>query len=295
MELTLYNWQIILWDEGQMIRVVSDCTIKGQGDHIIPQKLNSLKYLFVTPNSMIGNRRCEDNIDQRTTFIVEFDELPLDEQMVFVDQIQMPYSTATYSGNKSVHFLIRLTDSISDKREYKRLAKLILLATNNKADPAPLKNSSTFTRVPFAIRKETGRIQKLLKLKKRVSQKELIEWIDSRVLKQKPSLKKRKIIKRGHWGFGEKQKNQEWSIRQLPNWILQKLINNEISEGGRNNSWFSIGCKCCEIGVPYNDSIKILEPYFSEDYYSDDDHSNFLHQDWVNAIENGYRHIETQA
>lgn len=124
---------------------------------------------FFTINPVKHHRR-DANVTAHRNFLVEIDYMPLEEQMQYILGIGLPYSTVTYSGGKSFHFIISLTEPVSAE-EYKSLYKRILEHAT-KADKA-CGNPSRFSRTPGATRASTGAYQSLHYVGNRITKEEL--------------------------------------------------------------------------------------------------------------------------
>ena len=70
------------------------------------------EYQYVTLNA-IKDRRMDDNVTSLRNFLLEFDGIPLEDQLKVVKESGIPYSAITYSGSKSYHFIVSLARSKS--------------------------------------------------------------------------------------------------------------------------------------------------------------------------------------
>ena len=132
---------------------------------------------FISINPILGVRNNE-NVTKLKTFLVEIDpknwnelsdadkEITLLDNLNYIKNIGMPYSTCTYSGNKSHHFLISLDQDIKNVEEYKFYYKWL---TNivDKADKQT-GHPSISTRLPGHIRSDTFKCQQLIEINKRI-------------------------------------------------------------------------------------------------------------------------------
>lgn len=128
---------------------------------------------FVSINPLQG-RRADANVTHYRNFLIEFDGIPIEEQVEALTSLQVPYTTLVHSGGKSLHAVIALTNEVSSE-EYKELAKLIQTIIW-QSDPTQ-KNPSRLTRVAEAIRPETMAPQTLLDIRNRVTPERLLKWI----------------------------------------------------------------------------------------------------------------------
>lgn len=105
---------------------------------------------FVCINAL-AERRLDANVTKYRNFLIEIDDgnLTIQQHLERINNLNMPYSAATYSGGKSVHFVISLQDAV-DETTWRSMADA-LIRTIPGADPAT-KNPSRFTRMPESIR-----------------------------------------------------------------------------------------------------------------------------------------------
>ena len=114
--------------------------------------------------------RCLDCIFAFRYALVEFDAMPLEGQLAFwtgiVKSDALPVVSIVFSGKKSVHGLIRLdaSDATHWARYWRDLEQIIhpdSVTPEFKAD-AGCKDATRQTRLPGAVRRETGKLQSLL-------------------------------------------------------------------------------------------------------------------------------------
>jgi hypothetical protein len=100
----------------------------------------------------IGQRK--ENVIEEPLFLVEFDEYPINEQWTFMQPYMHMVFSATFSGKRSIHFLL-----------YKKYAEMKSEFISYGADEATFVKGH-FTRTPFAIR-DNGVKQHLIYVDKR--------------------------------------------------------------------------------------------------------------------------------
>jgi len=156
---------------------------------------NLTGYTFLSINPLLANedrnptesyhgakipRRADHNVSSYRNILIEMDKMPLEEQRIYMDSIRLPYSTCTFSGNKSYHFIISLKTPVESRKEYNRLVARVYKAVGaDKVDQA-CKNPSRFTRVPGHLRRDTDTIQGLIEIANRIPQENLENWLLSR-------------------------------------------------------------------------------------------------------------------
>lgn len=126
-------------------------------------------------------RRADANVIKYRNILIEMDDLSLEDQVKVIKESNFPYSTATYSGGKSIHFIISLEDPVATISEYKRLVERVQQALGGKGvvDLAN-KNPSRLSRFPNVMRQDKDKFQKLLKIQGRIKFSVLNEWLLSR-------------------------------------------------------------------------------------------------------------------
>lgn len=142
-------------------------------------------YQFFTLNELEeGKSRADKHVKVFRNFLVEFDGISLEEQEKVISESGLPYCTMTFSGSKSYHCVISLQDPCKSEEEYRDLVNWIYAAMP-QADPA-CKNPSRFSRIEGGINVSTGTKQGGLLCRERITQKELIAWLQSRCDKPVP-------------------------------------------------------------------------------------------------------------
>ena len=126
-------------------------------------------------------RKADANISSLRNILIESDKMSLDEQQTYFDTIGLPRSTITFSGSKSLHFIISLETPLGSEKEYRALVKRVYQACGGKeiVDTA-CGNPSRFSRFPGAFRAEKGKTQELLYVGSRIKNEDLETWLRSR-------------------------------------------------------------------------------------------------------------------
>jgi len=146
---------------------------------IIPDSQTQYAFFSINPMDPAKTRADSSVISYRNA-LVEMDKIPLEEQESHIKQIEMPFTTAVYSGGKSIHYIISLENALTDEHTYRALVKRIYKAVGNDKVDQSNKNPSRFSRLPGHIRQDTGNEQKLLAIRERVPNNVLEEWLISR-------------------------------------------------------------------------------------------------------------------
>lgn len=125
--------------------------------------------------------RADHNVINYRNFLVEMDKISIEDQKKLVEDIKMPYSTATFSGGKSIHYIISLEKPFTDRKDYDRLVRRLYKAIGTDFVDNANKNPSRLSRFPNALRKEKNKVQKLLEVKSRINFEDLQNWITERI------------------------------------------------------------------------------------------------------------------
>lgn len=136
------------------------------------------KDAFFSINPMNPSKtRADSSVIKYRNILIEMDNMPLHQQEQYITELGLPYSTAVYSGSKSIHFIISLEQELPDEQSYRGLVKRIYRAVGEDKVDKSCKNPSRFSRLPGHIRLDTGQEQKLLAIKGRVPNEVLEQWL----------------------------------------------------------------------------------------------------------------------
>lgn len=176
-------------------------------------------------------RRADANVWRHENFLLELDSMALDEQIKYVRDL-VPITSCVYSGSKSHHFIISLTEPLETAEAYAQLAKRLHKHVP-AADPTT-KNPSRLSRLPFRVRPETGKEQKLVYLGTRIPFAEL-----DAILPQLPV-------------YAPKTADQ---VRTLTSSVILEAIHepdetmHKFNLGGRNAAFFWLHKRMDELGL----------------------------------------------
>lgn len=130
---------------------------------------------YITLNTLVaGSTRADKNVDSLRNFLVEFDEMAIDDQIDHVESIKLPFATCVFSGNKSCHFVVSLAEPVETREEYDNLVRWLYAAVPG-CDPS-CKNPSRFTRLGGGTHKN-GTKQDIIQLGSTVNKEDLIAWM----------------------------------------------------------------------------------------------------------------------
>lgn len=124
--------------------------------------------------------RADSSVTKYRNILIECDKIPLEKQDQHMTEIGLPYSTAVFSGSKSIHFIISLQEPLGDEQIYRSMVKRVYKAVGEDLVDKSCINPSRFSRLPGHIRFDTGKEQKLLIVRERVSLSTLETWLQER-------------------------------------------------------------------------------------------------------------------
>lgn len=203
------------------------------------------------------------------SFMVEIDHGSIPDQKKYIENTGLPYSACIFSGNKSLHFLVTLDQDLPGEKEWRHLAEWILNAIT-LADKNT-KNPSRSLRIPGAFR-EPGKKQLAVKLNGRISLKTLYEWLQKHPdAKPMPPRARRPI-------------SDSAAASNLKPHIKAMLKKGPDPVRGRNKHWFAIACEFALAGYSEDDTIQILDQFFTEE-------RDFKEKEWLTSIGSGFKYI----
>lgn len=257
-----YGYESVKQDDliSKMVELTSNVkkTVKN-----IPTK--DLRLVAINP---IFGIRDDSNCTAYRNFLVEIDDGSLASQKEYADGLGLPYSAAVFSGNKSIHFAISLTESLPSIEIYRFYANWILKVVD-KADQNT-KNPSRSIRIAGAIRE--GKEQKIIQVGERISLERLQSWL-SKYEKLRPKLARESV-----W-----VPNEQVDIYSISPKYRKQFESGRIDfSEGRNNTWFKIGIEFGLKGFPKETMVYYLRYHFKED-------PDFNTKEWEVAIDSGWR------
>ena len=220
----------------------------------------------------IKGQRCDENVTAYRTFMVECDDMPIADQMDYIKRMKFPFSYCCYSGGKSLHFALVLDYDIPSEHIYRHTYQWILNILE-EADSIT-KNPSRCVRFPGTIRPESGKEQKLVYMGERIGLDKL-----SKFLNRHPHKTPKPLVKRV-------KNNGKASLKGVKPWAktaLSEGVHNQ--DGGRNQTWMSLGCEMALNGFGLDDTIYYLEPYFEEQ-------NDFKEREWLTAVKSGWGYAD---
>jgi hypothetical protein len=229
---------------------------------------DSKNLLMVAINPIKGWRR-DSSVTSFRSFLLELDSGSIQEQLGYIDKLGVPFSAQVFSGNKSIHTVITLDEDLKDEKTYRYTADWIFNVVAH-ADKN-CRNPSRSIRIPGAYR-EPGKKQRLFKINKRISQKELADWLN-KFTHLKPQVKPKKEIP------GEADYNR------LSPWCRAMLTKGIDFKKGRNQTWYALAVDFALAGFSEDEAIQTLSKFYNEE-------RDFKEKEWLKSINQGFKRIQ---
>lgn len=132
--------------------------------------------LFFSINPL-ADRRLDVNCTAYRNFLIELDNVPLEEQRRLIDALGLPWTTCVFSGGKSFHFVVALDQGVTPD-EYRSFAESLHRAVA-QADHST-KNPSRLSRLPWRTRPDTQLEQELVGVRRRIGRDEFAAWLKAK-------------------------------------------------------------------------------------------------------------------
>lgn len=277
------NFLNLFFKEGETICVshndygyhsVSQDSLNGTIEQISPREDREPEYINETDiclmaiNPINGFRR-DENVTAYRSFMVEIDDGNLEEQMKYIKESGLPYSACIFSGNKSLHFGIVLTEDLPSEVIWRDIAEWILNILD-KADPMT-KNPTRSIRFPNNYRPNGKKqLQALIEISGRVSLEELAVWLNKYPNKNPAEIRK------------FQKPSQAVTVDKVPLWVLNKLKYGIDESKGRNNEWFSIAMELAKAGFSDEEMIAKTQQFFTPD-------RDFGTREWQTILKQAYK------
>jgi hypothetical protein len=234
----------LLFREDELI-----CTGNMYANQLVSRSEAILSPGEYTSANALHTSRADKTVTACRNFVIEFDSMPLDEQLLFAQSVGLPFTIATFSGSKSIHFIIALNEPI-ERATYHMLFKAISAVLQNKNDQA-CSNPSRFTRTAGAYRCKDGLMveQHIVALGKRnTTFCELVEWLETHGVRYQSFAQEEVITERVAFdGF--------------INVLLLLDIYQIFVVPPRTKNLFVWGCRCYEAGLSVKQMMTLLSDY----------------------------------
>ena len=201
-----------------------------------------LQYFSINPMTP-GATRADANVVKYRNFLIEFDNLSLEDQLKHVKLMKMPYSTVTFSGNKSYHFIISLETPLKNRDIYDQAIKWIYNILGNGVDTKN-KNPSRFSRVPGGTNLKTSAEQELIKVNGRIKNEKLQAWIMAH-----PECEPQAVP-----DYEKVTPSDQADYILLSTWT-RYLLDNGIYEGKRNDTFYKMAYDFQDAGYTLEEAL----------------------------------------
>jgi hypothetical protein len=245
----------VLFDEGELTCFAKDA--KGTRVYSALTPPAGAEFFCINPldskdnnptqewHSAHSPRRADCNVTKFRNILIEMDNIELEVQLNLIKESGLPFTTAVYSGGKSIHFIISLETALTSKDEYTALVCKVYKALNfirpGAVDKAN-KNPSRLSRLANSLRKDKIKIQKLLVLGSRVKNKILLDWIEENCpqeVLERPISKTTAIYNNNG---------------RLSPWARNVLMGG-VQAGERNVTCFRLACEFAKLGMDSNEAF----------------------------------------
>jgi hypothetical protein len=203
-------------------------------------------YIAINAAKQLNINKTSENVFVLRNFLIEFDKLPLEEQIPFMKKLGLPYSACIYSGGKSYHFIISLKEPLyhhvgelksNGLLQYKDIFYRIHYLCEEKNDRA-CSDPARFTRFPNARR--NGAVQQIIEISDRIDNSELFSIIYSSEFEEKYKQTKWYQIFQKDAQAAPASHDRKDIIKKL-NWYVSTYLGLSTEIGGR----LQVACPCC--------------------------------------------------
>jgi hypothetical protein len=238
----------------------------------VPARKVECEHLILVSLNPIKGFRNDKNCYTFRNFLIELDNYDRDLQIGYIKKLGIPYSSIVWSGSKSAHVLISLSEDLTNEKIYRDIYKWMLNIAS-LSDQA-LGNPSRSIRIPGAIRPETGKEQELIEMGGRISHKELFDWLNQ-YEHLRPKAREKKVLT----GQGDFDRLSPWA-----RWQLKKGI--QFAKG-RNATWYALAVDFAKAGYTEDQTTEILEKHFQEEH-------DFKEKEWLRTIRSGFEYVNNE-
>ena len=247
-----------------------DLTLKSNNEENPDILCHSSDLILVSMNPIVGKRN-DDNVTAFRSFLVELDAGTIPEQLGTISHLKMPFSAQVFSGGKSVHTIITLSEDLKNYKQWRFMAEWILNVVS-MADQL-CKNPSRMVRIPGGYR-DGGKKQRLIgSIGNRITIKELTDWL-SKYNTLQPKVREKKEFIEG----------QEADFDRLSPWCHGMLKKGAEFRLGRNQTWYAMAVDFAKAGFSEDRTVEVLGTIFSEDY-------DFKEKEWLTCIGSAFKSV----
>jgi hypothetical protein len=259
----LYGDEQYVWAADYLLQKHFSMTKEQAILQYIDRSFEKGAYIAVNAAKQLNINKTSENVFVLRNFLIEFDQLPLEEQIPFMKKLGLPYSACIYSGGKSYHFIISLKEPLfhhvgelksNGLLQYKDIFYRIHFLCEEKNDRA-CSDPARFTRFPNAFR--AGTVQQIVEIFDRIDNSELFEIIYSPAFEEKYKQTKWHQIFQKDAQAAPQVVNRADIVKKL-DWYVNNYLGLSTEIGGK----LQVACPCCreEGGDNHGDNLHITGP-----------------------------------
>lgn len=243
-------------------------TLKSSNEKVPLNYCDSSDLILCSINPINGFRN-DSNVTAFRSFLIELDTGSIKDQIATIKHLKIPFSAQVFSGGKSVHTAIVLSEDLKDEKTWRYIAEWILnvVTLSDKL----CKNPSRCIRIPGSYR-EPGKKQRIMSLKTRVTHKELMDWLN-RYEHLRPKVFEKRPIQEGEADFS-----------RLSPWARSMLKKGIVFKNGRNQTWYSMAYDFALAGFSEDQTIDALIKFFEEEH-------DFKEKEFLTAIKSAFKRV----
>ena len=233
--------------------------------------VDASKLILMSLNPMKENAtRHDSSVASYRSFLIELDVGSIKEQLGTIAHLKMPFSAQTFSGSKSVHTVITLDEDLPNEKAYRAIGEwifnIVTLADKNCANP------TRSVRLPGVYR-EPGKKQRLIKINRRISHKELMNWLN-KYIHLKPSTPKKREVPSDQPDFS-----------RLSIWVKVMMKKGmDFNNRGRNQTWYAVAYDFALAGFSEDQTVEILNQRFEEE-------PDFREKEFLRTIKSAFEKV----
>lgn len=247
----LYGDQQFVWANDYLLQKHRAITKEQAIAQFTDVSFDNGAFVAINPAIEEGINKTSENVAVLRNFLIEFDKLPLDEQIPFMESTKIPWSACVFSAGKSYHFIISLKEPINGLLQYKDVFYRLHFLCQEKNDRA-CSDPGRFTRFPNALRGSS--IQKIVSIRDRVDNRDLFDLIYSADFEESYKKTKWYQIFQKNAVSSDNPSDRQGVVKKLK-WYVTEHLGLSIELGGK----LAVACPCCrdEGGDNHGDNLHI--------------------------------------
>ena len=233
----------ILFDKGEL-------TVFGQNVYATkPEAVfggtnkETYEFFVINPIKKMSTRSIR-GVQHYRNFMFEIDNdesgvpVPLEKQKEIITEAQLPWSTCTFSGNKSLHWIVSMEQPVADAIEYRIYWQMMVEILNRTAKrlgynlvfDSNVKDPSRFSRAANSERKDKREKQELSGVRSRISTETILKWFSDNEIRFEDYIPK-------PTKFDISEINTNANDDEKFDYIIHILMKNQEYVKGNMNAW----------------------------------------------------------